>query len=235
VNFFNTEFDLAASSVHFSGDFVIAIIGWLTNFLKVPLQILVNEFFQPIVNFVINDFIIPGILENGLLRIDTMYDGKKVDTMIVDATLPQSPVFSKGTMDVFTDAAIYFEKHGRRFPAPTTPMRFQLLDQNFQLVLSSFSMNQIVQTVIDTELLVVPVNHHLIQEFFGLELTTTILFPIIPQLFYNYGHRNVSLVIKPLTETMIDWSNAKKQTSVRAKVLAGWQIHEGSDNAEPLL
>ena len=45
INFFSTYFDLGASSIHFSGDFVIAIIGWLTNFLKYPAQTLVNMFF----------------------------------------------------------------------------------------------------------------------------------------------------------------------------------------------
>ena len=88
VKFFNTHFDLGKSSVHFTGDFVVEIIGWLTNFLKVPVQILINEFFEPIVNFAINSIIIPDFLENGLLKINTMYNGHKVDTMIVDITLP---------------------------------------------------------------------------------------------------------------------------------------------------
>jgi len=42
VNFFNTYFKLANSYVQFSGDFVIYIIGWITNFLTVPVQVLVN-------------------------------------------------------------------------------------------------------------------------------------------------------------------------------------------------
>jgi hypothetical protein len=75
VNFFDTYFNLAQSYVHFSGDFVIEIIGWLTNFLKVPVQILVNEFFQPIVNLAINDFIIPIFLESGLLKFNTNING----------------------------------------------------------------------------------------------------------------------------------------------------------------
>jgi hypothetical protein len=74
-------------------------------------------------------------------------------------------------------------------------------------VLSSFSLNQILETVISTELLQVPVNHHLIAELFGVELTTTLLFPVIPELFYHYGHRNVSLLIKPLSGTVLDWKN----------------------------
>ena len=36
VNFFDTYFNLADSYVEFSGDFVIYIIGWITNFLKFP-------------------------------------------------------------------------------------------------------------------------------------------------------------------------------------------------------
>lgn len=88
VNFFDTVFNLASSSVSFSGDFVIEIIGWLTNFLKVPVQILINEFFQPIVNLVINTFIIPIFLENGLLKINTQIGNVK-DVLVADITLPQ--------------------------------------------------------------------------------------------------------------------------------------------------
>lgn len=142
VNFFNTEFDLAQSSVHFSGDFVIAIIGWLTNFLKTPIQVLVNEFLQPIVNFVVNDIIIPDFLEDGFLTMAATYNNKPFDTLVLDATLPQEPNFYNGTMDVFTDAAVYFEKHGRKFSKPTSPMRFQLNQgENLQAVISSYTIN----------------------------------------------------------------------------------------------
>jgi hypothetical protein len=152
VNFFDTYFNLAQSNVQFSGDFVIEIIGWLTNFLKVPIQILVNEFFQPIVNMVINDFIIPTFLENGLLKMSTNINGK-IDTLMTDITLPQVPLFYNKTMDIFTDGAVYFTSRGRKFSAPSTPMKFQLNDDNLQLVLSSFSLNQIVETVLSTDLI----------------------------------------------------------------------------------
>ena len=99
-------------------------------------------------------------------------------------------------------------------------------DDNLQFILSSFSLNQIVETVIATELLAIPVNHHTIAEIFGVELTTTLLFPVIPELFYHYGHRNVSLLIKPLTGTVLDWKAKTEQTSVQAKVLASWIIHD---------
>lgn len=107
VNFFDTYFNLAQSYVQLSGDFVIAIIGWFTNFLKVPIQILVNEFFQPAVNFVINEIVIPLFLENGLLKMTTTINGK-TDVLLTDITLPQAPIYYNDTMDVFTDGAIYF-------------------------------------------------------------------------------------------------------------------------------
>ena len=72
VNFFNTYVDLAQSSVSLSGDFIVAIIGWFSNFFKTPLNILINEFFQPFVNLVINDFIIPGFLSNGLIKVQVL-------------------------------------------------------------------------------------------------------------------------------------------------------------------
>ena len=75
-------------------------------------------------------------------------------------------------------------------------------------------------------------NHALVAALSGFELTTTLLFAVVPELFYNYGHKNVSLSIKPLTGTTVDWSNTQRQTIVKATALAGWLVHEGSDNSE---
>ena len=81
-------------------------------------------------------------MENGFITMAATYNNKAFDTLVVDATLPQEPNFNGGVMDVFTDAAIYFEKHGRKFPKPTTPMRFQLdQTQNLQAVISSYTIN----------------------------------------------------------------------------------------------
>jgi hypothetical protein len=115
VNFFNTNFDLGQTSVHFSGDFVIAIIGWLSNLLKEPIQLLVNEFIQPLANFVINDIIIPDFLNEGMFDIAVESNGKLFDTLVLDATLPQEPVFTADKMDVFADGAVYFKNHGKHF------------------------------------------------------------------------------------------------------------------------
>ena len=131
-------------------------------------------------------------------------------------------------MDVYTDAAVYFKSTGRRFQPPSTPMRFQQADNNLQFVLSSFTVNELLQTVLDTEFLVIPVNHHTVAQLFGFELTTTLLFPIVPELFYNFGHKNVSLSIKPLTGTQVNWKDQSGQTGVHATALASWIIHEDS-------
>ena len=80
--------------------------------------------------------------------------------------------------------------------------------------------------MISTEVLSIPVNHHSVAELFGVELTTTLLFPVIPELFYTYGHRNVSLLIKPLSGTTLDWKNSAEETTVQAKALASWIIHD---------
>lgn len=42
VNFFNTQLLLGSSSINFSGDLAIFIIGWLSNILVTPVQILIN-------------------------------------------------------------------------------------------------------------------------------------------------------------------------------------------------
>lgn len=74
-----------------------------------------NEFFQPFVNFAINEIIIPDFLSSGYIKMGEYYNGKFVDNLVIDATLPQSPIYNNGTMDVFTDFAIFFEKRGKQF------------------------------------------------------------------------------------------------------------------------
>jgi hypothetical protein len=43
----------------------------------------------------------------------------------------------------------------------------------------------------------------MIRQAAGVDLTTTLLFPIIPSLWYNYGSKNVTLVVKPLVGTKL--------------------------------
>lgn len=227
VNFFNTYVDLAQSSVSLSGDFIVEIIGWFSNFFKTPLNILINEFFQPFVNIAINDFIVPLFLQNGMFKVQVQdSQGHVYDNLICDITLPQNPNFNTGMMDVFTDASIYFEKQGKHIKPPTTPMRFQLDEQNLQFVLSSFTVNQVLDAVMGTEYIQIPVTHGLVRSLSGFELTTTLLFAVIPELFYNYGPRNITLDIKPLTGTFVDWKASTRQTTFHARALTKWIIDE---------
>jgi hypothetical protein len=218
IDFFHTEFDLGLSSIHFSGDFVIAIIGWLTNFLKYPAQVLVNMFFEPIVNFAINDIIIPVFLSDGLFHIDVFgSDGKKFDTLVLDATLPQAPVFATDSMDIFADGTVYFQGHGHRYSPPTTPMRFQLDDRNLQFVLSSFTVNNLIEMVMTTQWISLPVAG---------ELTTFLMLPIIPELYYNYGGRNVTLQVTPVSGTKVEFSGDRKTATVHVDTLIDWIVVE---------
>lgn len=105
-------------------------------------------------------------------------------------------------------------------------MTFQLDEQNLQFVISSFTINNILDTVLETEIIQIPVNHFLIRELSGFELTTTLLFAIIPELFYNYGHRNVSLGIKPLTGTTVSWNRADNSTNLHVRALTTWIVDE---------
>ena len=201
--------------------------------MKTPIQVLVNEFFQPAVNFAINDIIIPDFLNNGLLEVG-VYDSnnKLYDTVVVDATLPQNPNFFNHTMDVFADGALYFKSKGKRLPRPTTPMRFQLDEQNLQFVLSSYSLNQLLETILSTETIVIPINHHTVEELSGFELTTTLLLPIIPELFYNYGSRNLSLALKPLSGTTVSWASSAKETLTHIEILSTWYVHDDATDTK---
>ncbi|TNV79668.1 hypothetical protein FGO68_gene2905 [Halteria grandinella] len=44
-----------------------------------------------------------------------------------------------------------------------------------------------------TEYIQLPISHELIRAVSGFELTTTLMFAVIPELFYNYGPRNMTL------------------------------------------
>ena len=99
-------------------------------------------------------------------------------------------------------------------------MRFQMVNNNLEAVVSSYSVNQFLQTVIDTEMLQIPIN--------GL-ITTTLLLPIIPELFYNYGGKNVFLTVKPLSGTKVTWRDLKSQTDVHATALATWMVDVGNN------
>lgn len=65
-------------------------------------------------NFILNDIIVPDFLNNGVLEVSTNFNNTFFDTLVVDATLPQDPVFYTGTMDVFADGAVYFKNKGKR-------------------------------------------------------------------------------------------------------------------------
>lgn len=107
-------------------------------------------------------------------------------------------------------------------------MRFQLDEQNLQFVLSSFTVNQLLDAVMRTEYIQLPISHELIRALSGFELTTTLLFAVIPELFYNYGPRNVTLGVKPLTGTFLDWKASSRSTTFHARALAKWIVDEDS-------
>jgi len=163
VNFFNTYLDLGQSYIQLSGDFVIAIIGWFANLFKDPLQVIINEFLQPIINWVINGIIIPDVLHNGLIEVPiTATNGQPFDTLVIDATLPQQPAFSTEKMDLFFDGAVYFKNHGKHFAGPSKSTGFKLDEQNLQIDVTSFAVNDVIEAVMSTQLIQLPIDHHLI-------------------------------------------------------------------------
>jgi len=89
VNFFNTHIDLGKSSISMTGNLAMWIIGMFGNLFKLPLQVLVNMFFEPAVNTALNWIVIPMFLHNGLFEITTTA-GKIINTpLILDLTLPE--------------------------------------------------------------------------------------------------------------------------------------------------
>eukprot|EP00347_Sterkiella_histriomuscorum_P019513 403341346 len=234
LTLYETSLELGDSYYRMSGNFIMYLISWFTNLLlKYPLQVLIDLFLQPGVNFIINDIIIPDFLDNGLITIPGFKLGNLTDSLVVDITLPENPQFNDHTMDTFTDAAIYFKNHGKTFKSPTSPMRFQEADSTVQLVLSSYSTNQVIETVLETGLVVLPIDHTLVKSLIGIELTTTLMLVIIPELFYNFGSKDLNLVFTPITGTEIHWSNDNKTTDAHIKTLVDFIIVE-ADNSTKL-
>jgi hypothetical protein len=85
-------------------------------------------------------------------------------------------------------------------------MRFQLDDYNLQFVASQFSANELIETVMETKLLRIPIKHDIAMQALGRNITTTLLMAIIPQLFRTYGGKPIDMVILPLSGTEIKWS-----------------------------
>ena len=66
-----------------------------------------------------------------------------------------------------------------------------------------------------------------------MELTTTLMLVIIPELFYNYGSKDMNIILTPISGTEIDWSNDNKTTDANIRTLADFIIVE-ADNSTVL-
>jgi hypothetical protein len=176
--------------------------------------------------FIVNSIIIPNYLSNMYFVVPTTYNNKFYDNLIVDLTLPQQPAFSQSHFDVFTDAAIFFSKQGMHYSAPSSAMKFELDGNNLQVAISSFTVNQVIESVLQTGLLRVPITHSLVRDLSGFELTTLLMFAVVPELWYNYGTRNMTLEVIPLSGTQIKWNAGSQSTNLEAKVKINWKTHE---------
>ena len=66
---------------------------------------------------------------------------------------------------------------------------------DFQFLLSSFSVNSLIQTVIDTDYLQIPVEHDILFDYLGVDITTSFFKVIIPELENTFGNKNLSITI----------------------------------------
>lgn len=75
-----------------------------------------------------------------------------------------------------------------------------------------------------------PIDHSTLKNLIGIDLSTTLMLVIIPELFYNYGPRSVNLKFTPISGTEIHWSNDNKTTDAHIKTLVDFVIVQ-SDNS----
>ena len=111
-------------------------------------------------------------------------------------------------------------------------MKFLSEDYSLQVIASSFTVNQVVETVLETGFIKVPIDHQLVKEFTGFDLTTLLMFVIVPELFYNYGDKSVNLKFTPITGTNIDWTEENKTTDSQIRLLADFIIVEADNSTQ---
>lgn len=91
VKFFNSHLGLGSSSYKLEGAFVAELVAFISNILKMPIQVFINTFFEPGANFFINNIFIPNFLQGGFLKLNTDFQGQDLGPIIIDSTLPQNP------------------------------------------------------------------------------------------------------------------------------------------------
>jgi hypothetical protein len=64
----------------------------------------------------------------------------------------------------------------------------------------------VIQTVLNTGAIKIPIKHNILEEAIGRNITTTLLTAIIPELLRTYGNKPVDMLIAPLAGTQIKWS-----------------------------
>lgn len=67
----------------------------------------------------INNFIIPMLLRDGMMVVPTPFNGRSdTGSLIFDITLPKNPVYYDDVMELYTDGAVYFKNKGLVFTPP---------------------------------------------------------------------------------------------------------------------
>lgn len=78
-----------------------------------------------------------------------------------------------------------------------------------------------------------PIYHEMVKSVIGIDLTTTLMLVIVPELFYNYGSKSMNIIFTPISGTEIDWSQENKTTDTHIRAYADFYIVE-ADNTTVL-
>lgn len=108
--FHNTDFNLGKSRMDLTGNFVAEIVAFFANFFVTPIQVLVNTFFDPAVNFLLNTIVIPTVIPGGVLFYQTeLAHSNTVQNLLLDIGFPLEPLYTSEGFELFTNAALYFQ------------------------------------------------------------------------------------------------------------------------------
>jgi len=100
-------------------------LGWMSNHFKRAFSTLINRTFQPTANKVVNSFVIPILLGDGIVRIPSPFNGRAdTGSLFFDATLPKSPSYDDELMRLFITGAAYFSNKGLTYDLPSKFMGF---------------------------------------------------------------------------------------------------------------
>ena len=118
---YNTYIDFGRSDITFTDNVILKTIWFFLDWIKTPIFWVINWYMDIISNYIVQEIIVPQVLQNGVIRIPTGDN----NTLVLDFALPKSPLYNSNLFDLFVDGSIYIDEEGQRHSSPSQALTFQ--------------------------------------------------------------------------------------------------------------